>query len=268
MSDPMLAGQIEAAQAYEGLMVSALFSEWAPRVAAAADIGRGDRVLDVACGTGVLAREAARRVGGGGSVTGLDRNAGMLEVARRSAPDLEWHEGVAESLPFETASFDAVVSQFGLMFFEDRSAAVAEAVRVLVPGGNVAFAVWDRIENAPAFAAEVAVLERIAGVRAANAVRAPFNLGDSGALRELFDRADLADLRIETHRGTARFPGARVMVEADLRGWLPVMGVVLSEEEIQQILDEAERELSAWVTRDGRIEFAVSAHIVTGRKKA
>lgn len=268
MSDTMLLAQIEAAQSYEALMVKGIFGEWAPRVAAAANIARGERVLDVACGTGVLAREAARRVGTEGAVTGLDRNAGMLAVARGTAPDIEWHEGVAESLPFPDGSFDVVLSQFGLMFFEDRTAAVAEALRVLVPGGRLSFAVWDTLDNAPAYAAEVALLERMAGIPAADAVRAPFSPGDSSELIDLFARAQVADVTVRTHSGTARFPNVRVMVEADLRGWLPVMGIILSEEEIAEILGEAERVLSPWVTTDGQIEFAMSAHIITGRRAA
>jgi len=124
-------GQVtkSAAEVYEEFFVPALFQEWASRVTDAAGLRAGQRVLDVACGTGVLARAAAERVGPAGAVVGLDVNDGMLGVARRRAPQLEWRPGRAEALPFEDRSFDAVVSQFGLMFFEDRAAALAEAIR-------------------------------------------------------------------------------------------------------------------------------------------
>jgi ubiquinone/menaquinone biosynthesis C-methylase UbiE len=120
MTEPTRDELIDAANAYEALFVPALFRQWAPRVADAAAIRDGQRVLDVACGTGILAREAESRVGAEGHVVGLDPNPGMLAVAARLAPDVEWREGVAESLPFAGGSFDAVVSQFGLMFFRDR----------------------------------------------------------------------------------------------------------------------------------------------------
>src|SRR5262249_1181532 len=103
--------------AYDQLFVPALFQEWAPRVAAAAELLPGQRVLDVACGTGVMSREAAGCVGARGSVVGLDRNPGMLAVANRRNPGITWQEGTAEALPYRDAFFDAVVSQFGLIFF-------------------------------------------------------------------------------------------------------------------------------------------------------
>src|SRR5690349_11174821 len=112
-----------AADVYEAFFVPALFQEWAPRVADAAAIQPGQRVLDVACGTGVLARSVAERAGPSGAVTGVDVNAGMLAVAQRTAAAIDWRQGRAESLTFPDDSFDAVVSQFGLMFFEDRQAA-------------------------------------------------------------------------------------------------------------------------------------------------
>ena len=108
------------------------FGRWAPQVAAAAHIGPTDHVLDAACGTGVLARTAAERVSTG-KVVGLDRNAGMLAVARRIQPAIDWHEGAAEQLPFTNASFDAVVCQFALMYFTERRAALAEMVRRVTP---------------------------------------------------------------------------------------------------------------------------------------
>jgi SAM-dependent methyltransferase len=266
MSDAVLQAQIEAANAYEALFVPALFGGWAPRVAQAAQIKPGQRVLDVACGTGVLAREAVSRVGPTGYVAGVDPDAGMLAVARALAPSVDWREGTAESLPFPDRSFDAVVSQFGLMFFADRHRAIREMLRVLSPGGRLAVAVWDSLENTPAYAAEVALLERVAGERAADALRAPFVLGDQCRLARWFEDAGAGPVDIQTHQGTGQFPSIRVMVEADLRGWLPVMGVSLSEEMIARVLEEAESALSAYLNAEGQVRFASPAHIVTARK--
>jgi ubiquinone/menaquinone biosynthesis C-methylase UbiE len=266
VSDSASQEEIAAATAYEGLYVPALFQQWAARVVDAAQIQSGHRVLDVACGTGILAREAISRVGSKGFVAGLDASHGMLAVAERLAPAVEWRQGTAESLPYEDHSFDAVVSQFGLMFFADRREALREMVRVLAPGGRMAVAVWESLENSPAYPTTVALLERIAGPRAADALRAPFVLGDRKELATLFEDAGVVSIEITTHRGKARFPSIRTMVEADLRGWLPVMGVVLTEEQIRRILEEAEHDLSGYVTPQGTVMFDSPAHIVTGTK--
>jgi SAM-dependent methyltransferase len=106
----------DAAEVYESCFVPAIFGAWASPVADAAGIRRGNKVLDVGCGTGVLAREALRRVGQEGQVVGLDLNEGMLAVAARSEPNIAWRRGDAAS-SFRDASFDVVVSQFALMYF-------------------------------------------------------------------------------------------------------------------------------------------------------
>lgn len=266
MSETTLQAQIEAGNAYEALFVPALFGQWAARVSQAAGIRPGQRVLDVACGTGILAREIASRVGADGHVAGIDPSPGMIAVAGRIAPKIDWREGVAESLPFPDGSFDAVVSQFGLMFFTDRQRALREMGRVLVPGGRLAVAVFDSLDSMPAYATEVDLLERTAGRQAADALRAPFVLGDRSELAALFSEAGFAPVAIDTHRGTARFPTIRTMVEADLRGWLPVMGVVLTEEQIGRILAEAEQALGPYAMPDGRAEFPLSAHLVVATK--
>jgi ubiquinone/menaquinone biosynthesis C-methylase UbiE len=263
---PALAAQIAAAQVYDDLFVPAEFQEWTMRVAAAARIAPGERVLDVACGTGVLAREVARRVGPTGSVVGIDRDPGMLAVAARHSTAIDWRQGDAGSLPFGDGTFDAVVCQFGLMFFPDRPRALGEMWRVVAPGGRIAVAVWDTLEHTPAYAAFVALLEEVAGAEAANALRAPFALGDRDELAALIERAGLADAHITTHHGTARFPGLRLMIEADLRGWLPLAGVVLSEDQVQRVLDQTQAALSAWVMPDGCVVFDSPAHIVTVSK--
>jgi SAM-dependent methyltransferase len=264
MTDPALQSQIDAATAYEELFVPALFREWAGVVADAARIRERDHVLDVACGTGVLAREAATRTGPAGRVVGLDPNEGMLDLARRLAPNIEWHAGFAESQPFPDGSFGVVVSQFGAMFFSDHRRALQEMRRVLRPGGRLAIAWWDAIERMPAWAAEAALVRRRAGAAAAAALTAPFKLGDASPLAALAIEAGFEDVQVTTHEGSARFPSIRVLVEADLRGWLPVMGVVLPEAQIARILDEAEQVLAPYVLPDGSISFTTSAHVLVG----
>lgn len=190
----------------------------------------------------------------------------MLEVAKQLLPGVEWREGVAESVPFADQAFDAVVSQFGLMFFSDRRQALREMLRVLAPGGRLAVAVWDSLDNIPAYAAEVALVGRGAGRPAADALRKPFVLGDRYALEVLFRDAGVVSVEIATHRGTGRFPDIRSMVEADLRGWLPVMGVTATEKRIQWILEGAEQALSPYVSESTPATFDLSAHVVTGAK--
>lgn len=258
--------QLDAAVAYDTLFVPALFGPWAPRVAEAAHTGPGDRALDVACGTGVLARSLFARAGTSGVVDGLDPDPGMLAVAALSAPAITWQQGVAEALPYPDQSFDVVASQFGLMFFADRARAVGEMVRVLVPGGRLAVAVWGPLESSPGYLDEVTLLERLAGKEAADAVRAPFVLGNRQALASTFTDAGVASVRVTTHQGSARFPSVQAMVEADLRGWLPVMGVALSEPQVSAILQEAESALGAYADETGAVTFPVTAHIVTATR--
>lgn len=265
MSNPSLEAEVAAARAYEALFVPALFGQWASRVADAANLMPGQSVLDVACGTGVLAREAYLRTGPTGYVAGLDPGYGMLAVARELSPSLDWRQGTAESMPFPDASFDAVVSQFGLMFM-DPERAIREMLRVLKPNGRLVVAVWNTVQNIPAYAAEIDLLERLAGTRAADALRAPFALGDQELLAEIFNNAGASSVTISTPKGLARFPSIRVMVEADLRGWLPVMGVNLDEDDIDRILEEAEHALDSYVTDDDRVAFDASAHLVTASR--
>ena len=131
-------GQVnaDAARIYDAFFVPALFAEWAQPVCDVAEIKSGDRVIDIACGTGVAAREAAKRSGRRGKVTGIDRNPGMLAVAREQAPHIDWLEGRAEALPFTESSFDAALCQFGLMFFADQALALSEMKRVIGPDGE------------------------------------------------------------------------------------------------------------------------------------
>jgi ubiquinone/menaquinone biosynthesis C-methylase UbiE len=259
-------GQVStgAAEVYEQFFVPALFQAWSSQVAEAAHIQPGQRVLDVACGTGVLARAVAERVGPEGVVVGLDVNEGMLAVARRKAPQLEWRPGIAESLPFERDSFDAVVSQFGLMFFEDRWAAIKEMIRVLRPGGRLAVAVWDSLENTPGYAAMTDLLQRLFGDEAANALRAPYNLGDPAKLRTLFAEAGLSQARVSTYPGEARFPSIEAWVTTDVKGW--TLADMINEAQFQQLLTEAKQFLQDFVTSQATVTFSAPAHIVTAVK--
>ena len=259
-------GQVtgSAAEVYERLFVPALFGPWARRLADAARLAPGDRVLDVACGTGVVAREAAGRVGPDGAVTGLDLNEGMLAVARRIAPAIEWRDGRAEELPLPDRSFDAVLCQFGLMFFTDRAGALREMWRVLAPGGRLAVAVWDSMERSPGYAALAALLAELFGDAVAAELDAPFALGDVAALRALLDAAGVAGATLRTEQGTARFPSLHTWLESDARGW--TLAAHIDDAGFARLCDAAGTRLARFVQPDGTVAFPVQAHIVTASR--
>ncbi len=127
----------EAAEFYESAFVPAFFAQWAPIVCTAAEIGPGQTVLDVACGTGIVARTAADLVGPGGPVVGLDLNDAMLTVARRVRPDVDWRRGSADALPFDAESFDCAVAAWMLYHVAGLDRGLAELARVLRPGGRL-----------------------------------------------------------------------------------------------------------------------------------
>ena len=176
-----------SAEAYERYLVSAIFASMAERVLDLAGVQPADRVLDVGCGTGIVARRAAPRVGPRGSVTGLDLNADMLKVARAvsdgSIPPIAWHPGDAARLPFEDGSFDAVTCQQALQFFPEPATALREVRRVLSDRGRTAIAVLRAIQHTPVYGPVAAALERHAGPQAGAMMRSPFPSWDREHLR-------------------------------------------------------------------------------------
>lgn len=256
-------GQVTATAAavYDAFFVPAIFQQWPARIVARAGLAPGMRVLDVACGTGVLALEAARAVQPGGAVAGVDLNPGMLAVARSKAPEIAWQEAPAEELPFETGGFDAAISQFGLMFFSDRIAALSEMSRVVHPGGPVVAAVWDALENAPGYAAVTRLLARLFGERVADRIRSPYSLGDAVALGALFAEAGLDDVRCERVSGKARFPSIRAWLHSDVRGW--TLADEIDDEQFEHLVAEAETELCRFARPDGSVTFAHPALVAS-----
>lgn len=252
------------AEIYDALFVPALFAQWGSVVAAASGMRKGDRVLDVACGTGALTLAAAGIVGPAGSVVGLDANPQMLAVARRKPGRIEWRDGKAEALPLADASFDAVVSQFGLMFFEDKPQALREMLRVLRPGGGLAVAVCDALENSPGYDALALLLDRLFGEQVGDAFRAPFGLGDAGRLHRICGDAGIRDAEISRRSGKVRFTSIDALISTE-RACAWTLGGMLTDEQFEWLLEESRTVLRPFVT-GGAVEFDMPSLIIGARK--
>lgn len=195
------------AASYERYSVPGLFAPWASRLARIADPRPGQRILDVACGTGIVARTVAQVVGTRGTVVGLDLDPDMIGTGRaaaeRESVAIEWRTGRAEQLPFADGGFDTVICQFGLMFFADRRAALTEMHRVLRPGGRVVVSVWQGLDRHPFHRALDEASRRHLG---RSCVEKVFSLGDADVLRELLTTAGFQGVEIESGSITARHP--------------------------------------------------------------
>jgi ubiquinone/menaquinone biosynthesis C-methylase UbiE len=254
----------DAALAYERDFVPAIFAQWPPVLVEIVGIEPDDRVLDVACGTGILAREVASLIGPK-CVTGLDINAGMLAVARSLAPSIDWRQGDAERLPFADAIFDVVVSQFALMFFPDRVAALREMRRVLAPRGRLALAVCGPISRAPGYAALARILRREVSAEAAAMVEGYFALGEEAELHRLCTTAGFDQARTSLHPGWARFASVDEFIRIEVKG-SPLAGLV-DETRYSQVLTAARREFADYRDPQGRVAMRLDATIVTAPKR-
>jgi ubiquinone/menaquinone biosynthesis C-methylase UbiE len=250
---------------YERYMVPAIFASWVPALLDLVALKPGERVLDVACGTGVVARQAASQVGAEGRVVGLDLNSSMLTIARASGPAVEWREGNAMALPFATNAFDVVLCQQGLQFFPDSGSALREAHRVLVPGGRFAVPVWCAIESSPGHHALARGLERHVGAQAAALMSAVFHLGDAQTLRAMLESAGFHDVRVRREKKVARFPSPELFTRWVVAGSvLGRTGIQVRDESLMAIIREVEGALQPYMRADG-LAVPMEAHLAVAK---
>lgn len=260
-----------AAELYERYLVPAITSLWAADLIARAQLKSGDAVLDVACGTGVVTRLAARNLGAG-RLVGLDLNPCMLAVARDVAnteSPIEWIEGSALGLPFPDASFDIVLCQLGLQFFPDRFQALREMRRVLIASGRLALSVYSAIERTPAAFAFAQALDAHLGPGASNTKRAEHIFSEAEELRAMISGAGFDQVEIHTVNQQVTFPSVFNYVRFQLTA--TPMAVLLSERSefdreavISAVASEAQSVLlDSYVLADGRLRFPQEGYVAT-----
>jgi ubiquinone/menaquinone biosynthesis C-methylase UbiE len=187
---------------YERFLVGPLFQPWAKLMVDRAAPAHGERVLDIACGTGIVARTVRARLGPAALIVGVDVSPLMLAVAREVAPDIQWRLGDATNLPLAIGEqFDIVFCQQGLQFVADRPAAAREFRRALVRGGRVAVATWRSDDEAPMFQQLRGVAEQHVGP----ITDQRYGFSDGSVLASLLSEAGFTDVQVQTLADTTRF---------------------------------------------------------------
>jgi len=258
-----------APERYERNMVPAIFEPFAEGLLEFANLHEGEHVLDVACGTGIVARLAWPQVAPEGRVVGLDVNAAMLDVARSAAEEagmsIEWQEGDAASMPISDGAFDAVLCQLGLQYFSERHAALMEMHRLLRASGRLVLSVLRPVEYNLSHAVFADVLERHVSKAAAATRRAPFALSDRDEIRELVTGADFHDVVIQLDVRVARFPSAEAMVRIMMVG--TPLATAMAEADpavLQTVIAEVTEGLSAYEDDQG-LALPMQAWVVTAK---
>ena len=255
-----------APENYQRYFVPVIGRPFAEDLIADAGLQPGERVLDVACGTGVVARLAAERVGASGAVAGLDLNPAMLQIAR-SVPStgaaIRWYEGSAESMPLQDESFDAAFCQLGLQFMSDKTAALREIRRVLRPGGRA-------LVSTPPPSAFFGVLDeamtRHVGSEAGAFVRMVFSLNDPSAIERLFRAAGFAEVQVRTYAKPLRLPAARDFLWHYVH-CTPLTGMLagLDPARIAALERDVVDGWARWSDGDG-LEYEQGMHVSSARK--
>jgi ubiquinone/menaquinone biosynthesis C-methylase UbiE len=254
-----------AAELYETQFVPALFAEWAPRLIELAGVAPGQAVLDVACGTGIVARTVADRQRGQGRIVGLDLNEPMLAVARRVRPELEWRQGDAARLPFPDGAFDVALCQMAFMFFPDRTQVLREMARVVTADGTVAFSVPSRLSSQPAYAPFVELAARHAGPEATTLLGTYFASGDLDELQRLVEDAGLRVTATRTYMGTVTCPSVDAFVATEVES--TPLRERLSDAVYARIREGARELLRPFTKADGAAAIPLEGHVIAAHKR-
>jgi len=196
---------------YDRYLGPLLFHGYADDMAARLEVRPGMRVLETACGTGIVTERLVARLAGQGSLVATDLNEPMLAYAAaklRGVERVEWQPADATRLPFDERSFDTVVCQFGLMFFPDKAAGMREAFRVLKPGGHFLVSVWDRLEDNPVPRITHETVSTFFPSDPPQFYTIPFSLHDPEVVRRLLDGAGFVDVQWERLDRTGVSPSA------------------------------------------------------------
>jgi SAM-dependent methyltransferase len=255
----------DAAELYERYVARHILGPWAPLLVDAARLKPGEHVLDVACGTGVVARVAAERIGPAGQVVGIDLNAGMIRVARSLPPPqgapIEWLERSALDLGLADGSVDAALCQQGLQFFPDKGRAMREMRRVLRRGGRLALSVWNGIGHYNS--AVGAALARVLDVDTAERFLASRRAPSEDEVRRLALEAGLAAVDVRVRRLEIRLPRVDRFVLDHLAA-TPVAAVLAAAEPAarQAIGTRVAEQLQRFADAEG-IVYPEEAYILT-----
>lgn len=254
----------EAAEGYENFFVPAIFQQWPPKLMNSVGLSAGSNLLEVGCGTGVLAREAVKLVGTQGSVTGIDLSESMLGVARRLAPEALFQQGDVQKLPFSDHNFDHVIASFVLMFVPDQITAIKEMWRVLKPGGKLAVSVWESLDNNPAYADLVNISQRLINKDAATSLAWPFALGADGALQSLLTEAGIGQADIRSHAGRAVFNSIDQFVRTEIQSW--VLTDSVTDAALDAVVQESSVQLAHYCKPSGELNIPFNAIIAVAAK--
>lgn len=255
---------VAIAEIYERYMVPAAFALWATDLLAVLALPPGSRVLDVACGTGIVARTAAHHTGATGVVIGLDLHWGMLAVARAQEPTGAWVQASATNLPFAASAFDVVVCQQGVQFFPDRLAALREMHRVLRPGGRVGLVVWEALAHNPGHAALAQGLAHHMGAAVAAILHNSFSLGDDEVFTRLLAQGGFRDVVLSRSVHILRFASPEAFVRVWVRGSvLGRAGVEVHDDLLTAMVSEVTTVLRPYVNEEG-LRVPIAAHLAVG----
>lgn len=255
------------AENYERYFVPSIGVPSARRAVDALDVHEGERVLDLACGTGVAARFVAERVGRTGTVVGVDANPMMLQVAQRSGPAepaVSWREASAENLPLEGDSFDAVVCSLGFQFFADKAAALREMRRVLAPGGRAALCTPG--PTPPLFQEIDEALTKHVGPDASMFVPAVFSVHDPADVRQQVTEAGFEQVEVTSSPLPLRLaPPADFLWQYAYSTPLAAM-VTKLDEDAQKALEEDVVERCKPFLDDGVLTMAPNLLVAAARR--